>query len=251
MSTLRRLRTVFNDKTGLDVIKVSGAHTLPNALKKLINETSIDLVLDIGANEGQFSGSLIDLGFKGKVISLEPVSNAYKVLKEKSSGNKNWSIHQLAAGDKNELLDIKVSKFNVFSSFLERSNFTKANWGNSDVVTTEKVETVRIIDFIKKLDLINRKKNIFLKIDVQGYEDKVIEGTLCEEGNIPKDISTIMIETSLKRTYENELLHAEIDQLLSSLGFSLAFIYPVTRASDLSLNQLDCIYIRSNSRLNK
>ena len=49
-------------------------------LIRSINFLKIKSIIDVGANEGQFVLRLIKKGFKGNVLSFEPVSKAYNKL---------------------------------------------------------------------------------------------------------------------------------------------------------------------------
>ena len=55
---------------------------------------NIDLVLDIGANEGQFAEKLIEHGYKKKIISFEPIEDVHKILKKNSKAHDNWTVYE-------------------------------------------------------------------------------------------------------------------------------------------------------------
>ena len=49
-------------------------------LIKVLEVGTIDMVFDIGANEGQFSKEIREYGYAGKIVSFEPLSSARKKL---------------------------------------------------------------------------------------------------------------------------------------------------------------------------
>src|ERR1700710_457969 len=78
---------------------------------QLLNQLGIDLVLDIGANLGQYTKALFAHGFAGNVISFEPVSDVYSKLLIKSKSLKNWTIYErCAVGEQAGETEINVSE---------------------------------------------------------------------------------------------------------------------------------------------
>jgi hypothetical protein len=85
-------------------------------------------------------------------------------------------------------------------------------------------------------------KSIYLKIDTQGYEDKVLRGAQASLARI----DTIQVEMSLVPLYKDELLFADMCTLLGAKGYTLVslegvFSDPVTG----HLLQVDGIFHRS------
>jgi len=77
---------------------------------------NIDLVLDIGANEGQFAEKLIEHGYKKKIISFEPIEDVHKILKKNSKAHDNWIVYEnFGFGKINETKLINISKNSVSS----------------------------------------------------------------------------------------------------------------------------------------
>ena len=62
---------------GYDILKI-GAGEATDSIVRLINRYKMNLLLDVGANEGQYALRVLNNGFSGKIISFEPVSSAYK-----------------------------------------------------------------------------------------------------------------------------------------------------------------------------
>ena len=71
--------------------------------KQILNSYNIDTVLDVGANIGQFAQQLRDdLGYTNKIISFEPLSSAFELLKTNAGGDPNWEVFNIALGDTEE-----------------------------------------------------------------------------------------------------------------------------------------------------
>jgi FkbM family methyltransferase len=99
---------------GLDV-RESSKH--PNLLD-FINDRKVDVVLDIGANAGQFGQKLRGFGYRGAIVSYEPVSSAFKHLDELAKSDGKWTANNFAIGAESGELKINISANSKFTSAL-------------------------------------------------------------------------------------------------------------------------------------
>lgn len=133
-----------------------------------VNMNSV--VLDVGANIGYYT--LLLAKIVKKVYAFEPDTENFKILEKNVEENNltNVVLVNKAVGDENTKVGIKKNT---------------DNYGDSRVVVGNKIDCVRLDDFIKEqVDLI--------KIDVQGFEPKVIEGA---KKIIKKDRPILFIES--------------------------------------------------------
>ena len=87
------------------------------------------------------------------------------------------------------------------------------------------------------------QKPILLKIDVQGYEDKVIYGSI----NILKYVDWVVMEVSFARLYEGEAEFLSLVKLMSSHGF--VFVRPLNfhqSGNSLDIIEMDALFKRTN-----
>jgi len=183
--------------------------------KKLLEHHQISKILDVGANSGQYAIETKRLGFKGEIISFEPVKSVYNELKKKAERWSSWECYNYGLGDEDVNTEINISQNTFSSSILNIMPQHVDNDPESKVVDKEKV-------CIKKLDsifntLVDEGENILLKIDVQGFEKKVLDGA---KGSLNK-IKGIQIEMSIEELYKDEMLYLNMIQLLVSYGFNL------------------------------
>ena len=83
--------------------------------------------------------------------------------------------------------------------------------------------------------------NIYLKIDTQGFESKVLKGA---EHSLAQ-IGTIQLEMSLVPLYQDELLFGDLNSLLNGKGYALVSIEPgFCDKNTGQLFQVDGIYHR-------
>lgn len=210
--------------------------------ERLLKSQNIDLVIDCGANIGQYGKWLRNLGFKNNILSLEPLSDAYGKLTKHSAKDAKWDIMQCGLGDEDNKREINVSKNSVSSSFLERTELLSQAEPNTTYIRQEEV-------VIKKLDTIlpsitqNKKLSIFLKIDAQGYEKKILEGAK----DALKYIKICQIETAVKPTYIGGSHLVELVDLMSEKGFELVGIEPNFMDKKTGkLIEADCLFERIN-----
>lgn len=133
-----------------------------------------DIVLDIGANMGQFACRFNKIIAKsGHVYSFEPVSFNYSSLKKMKRilGLKNVSIINCAVSDQNGIETIRIPYFSnglvigtqsTLNKSIEFKNFQEEN------VTVKTIDTI--------VDELNIEKVDFIKSDTEGNEIKVLNG---------------------------------------------------------------------------
>ena len=231
-----KLKSNIN-KIGFDV-KRYPTYLLKNRMR-LIEGNNIETILDVGANVGQYAKEMRRLGFKGKIISFEPIANVFKVLEKEQSIDPDWSIHNMALGHKNEETQINISNASASSSLLEMlpSHFEAAP--TTKYVETESI-TVRTLDSVFP-EICKPNESIYLKIDVQGFEKNVIDGAK----ESLKKIKGIQMELSIVQLYSNELTYIEMIQYLEEKGFYLHSLEPgFANVKTGQLLQADGIFFR-------
>jgi FkbM family methyltransferase len=208
---------------------------------ELIKRHNIDLVLDVGANIGQFSLDLRKEGYKGKIVSYEPIKECYEHLI--SIADKNWHIENYALGDRESTQEINISNKSVFSSILETSDYGKEKFSKSiSVVEKQKIQIFKLDDVLKNSISNIEDKNIFLKLDTQGYDLKVIDGST----NTLRFVSALQTEVSCKPVYKDTPSHHETLKRLSELGFNITGIYPLSHDDQsMELLEFDCVLTKT------
>jgi FkbM family methyltransferase len=135
----------------------------------------VDLVLDIGANTGQFAQLLRRAGYRGRMIFFEPLSRAHSELLRNSRGDLRWEIaDRCAVGDYDGEIDLHIAGNSVSSSVLPMLQIHEDTALGSAPVGTERVP-LRRLDSVAGVYL-ERCTVPFVKIDTQGFEDRVLNG---------------------------------------------------------------------------
>lgn len=175
----------------------------------------INKIFDVGANAGQFTTEIRNQGFTGDIISFEPLSSAFTLLKKRSEADKKWIVKNSAIGDTDGTITIHVAKNSFSSSIREMLPAHLDSAAESVYINEEQVE-IRKIDSLFH-EYYKEGDNILLKIDTQGYERNVLDGA---EKSL-KNIKGISLEMSLIPLYEGEMLFWEMVPHLQQRGFKL------------------------------
>lgn len=249
----RILAEVFSflaDKLGLKVIPQWrwNHYELANHTKDLFDLIKIDCVLDVGANKGQYANFLrTHVGYKGLILSFEPVSDMYKQLNENSINDHLWKAFPFAFGASNGICTINITKGHTLNSFLKpkKSGLTFGGEYSVDdyneAIRSEDVEVKTIDSFLEETDLgfDLKKAKIFLKIDAQGFESYVLDGA---KKSLPM-IHALQSEVSCLPIYQDMVEYLTAIQNLKNLGFDVTGMIPVNRDQWLRVVEFDFIAI--------
>lgn len=225
---------------GLNLTKDNPANNPNKQISTVLNLLNINKILDIGANEGQFAINVRTSGYKGEIISFEPLTLARKKMLQLSKNDNNWEIfNQCVVGDTDGFIDFNISGNSVSSSVLSiLKSHTNAS-PESEYVGSERVPIIKLDTIFK--DIVSDNTNLFIKIDTQGYEKKVLDGA----EHMLEKVSGVLCELSFIPLYENQSLWTEIIEYLNNKGFILwaiqkGFTDPTTGQS----LQMDVIFLR-------
>ena len=229
------------NKIGWEIRRYTPAISEIPRMYQSLGYHQIDLILDVGANIGQYGKLLRRLGYKGKIISFEPLSSAYSQLQAVSNQDSLWEVApRTAIGNEDSQITINISANSQSSSVLNILDSHLDAASNSTYVDSEKVKLHRLdtiaLDYLKQ-----DADSVFLKIDVQGFEKQVLEGAT----NILPQIKGIQTEMSLIPLYQGQLLYQETIALLDELGYELYSVIPGFADSKTGrLLQMDGIFFK-------
>lgn len=225
---------------GLEISFISNRTKPRYEFFKLIEHFNVDMIYDIGANVGQFGSELREVGFKGKIISFEPLPDEHTALRERAVGDQKWIVNeQCAIGDIDDYVDINISGNSVSSSILPMAEIHAQAASSSAYVDKVRVP-------IKRLDTASLPyktlgERYFIKIDTQGFEWQVLDGA----SDILKNAIGVQVELSLVHLYEGQRLWMDVISRLEKEGFTLWMIHPgFTDPANKRLLQCDGTFIK-------
>lgn len=133
------------------------------------------VIVDVGANIGLFTATLLERRPKAKAICFEPVESFCERCRERFAGNPNVRVEHLALGNKNERATIYKPTHNPGGNSLVRIQVEK--YTSKNRVSWEREEvSVRVFDDwardagIQRVDLV--------KTDTEGHDYAVLQGVL-------------------------------------------------------------------------
>ena len=215
-SSLLKIKRYLNSLFGIELMRYP-TDELHRRIA-LLKHHKIDVILDIGANIGQYGCEMRNLGFTGKIISFEPLKSAFSKLQKASADDMNWEVFNTSLGERNGTATINIAKNSVSSSIMENLPQLTDSAPEAQFVTTEEIQICTLDSIFDKLNI--QDKNIYLKIDTQGYEEMVLQGAK-ETLNVVKGIQ---LEMSFIPSYKGTVSFEDMKIRLNDLGFKLLAI---------------------------
>lgn len=222
------LRTVIN-KLGYDIKKID-KEFVNNSLEKLLIQkiNNSPIIFDVGGNKGQ-SIEIFQRIFKKPFIhSFEPILSEFNFMKQKFQDNKNLILNNYALGKtegKKKLYVLGQTGASSFNKLNKNSRWAQVRSREysttiNEFITSEKVKISTLDKYClnKKIDKID-----LLKIDTQGYEDKVLQGSM---GALKKNkIKAVVTEIMFDNVYDKYFSFSDIEKFLLPYNFRMVGIY--------------------------
>jgi len=211
----------------------------PSTIRSIIEEYKIDLILDVGANVGQFAMGIRRL-YQGPIISFEPIASTFAMLRDKAPQDKNWHKFNYALGNESGERYMNVYEMDQLNSLLETTGETIERFGDGAVKSTKELVRIRRFDdILDEMPFDVRSRKILLKMDTQGYELEVFRGIR----SVRDSIMAIQAEVYQKPVYDKAPPWTEAIREYTEAGFKFAGLYPVVR-DGLYYRSSDCLMIR-------
>jgi FkbM family methyltransferase len=209
---------------------------------RLLRKHGIDVVLDVGANIGQYGWDLRQNGYLGRIVSFEPLSAPYRELIKLARTKPPWATVNVGLGDRSGSAVIHVANNSESSSLLPML----PRHGKADAsvryIGEEQIQMVTLQEiWAEHCQPSNRA---FLKIDAQGFERTILQGA----GLMLAHAVGIQLELSLVPLYEGETLFLEMVNDMRARGFLLHTVEPMfVDQTTGELLQLDAVFFRALS----
>jgi FkbM family methyltransferase len=228
---------------GYEIVGPPRAFATRRSLIGLIRQEQINLVLDVGANTGQFGSDLRAAGYTGRIISFEPLESAHTLLRMHAQRDRNWTIaDRTAIGAETGSVDIHISGNSVSSSILGMLPSHANAEPESGYIGTETVSVNRLDD----LTALSPSDRVLLKIDVQGFEMQVLEGAR----SVLKCCRAVISEMSLVPLYKGQVLARQMWDLLEAQDLEPWSLEPCYRHPKTGrMLQFDGVFVRGGGEV--
>jgi FkbM family methyltransferase len=232
---------------GFDIIRLNQQETLDSHLKALTERLGINCVLDVGAHYGEYAKVLREAGYRGHIVSFEPNPESFKILNQRMGSDPMWKANQTALGDSDGTVEMSFLGVSFCDSILPLNEYGAERLGEAGVVKrTEQVKVARLETLLEDVTRhVPEPRRIFLKLDTQGYDLRVIEGA----GAKLAQIQALQTEVVVKSIYQGMVDYLEALKILQNNGFELTGMFPVTRddRDQLRVVEMDAVMCRTEA----
>ena len=240
---IRALLEKFLNKKHLTIVPLN---TVEGKIEKvrynwLVN-LNINTILDVGASTGGFASRIRYHLPKAMIYAFEPIPESYRELTKRFKSDRRFKAFKIAIGDNSENLKFHQNTHVGASSFLEMSALHKDAHPYAKNFSTISVAIDTLDNVVAGEKL---QSNILLKMDVQGYEKRVLEGA----EQILKKTKVVYSEVSFSHLYDGQPLVNEIVDCLNQHGFRMAGIENVSQSTkDGAFLQADAFFLKNDSK---
>jgi FkbM family methyltransferase len=227
---------------GIDVSRYPGFDPM-HMVARLLDAHRVDVVLDVGANSGRYGQELRRAGYRGPIVSFEPLREPFEVLARHAAADPSWKAMPYALGDRNGATTLNVAaNAGESSSILPMLPTHVEACPAASYVAIEDAQ-MRTLDSLAP-EILTPRQRVFLKADVQGFERAVLTGAAATLDN---GCVGLQLELSLVPLYEGAMLYREALDFAERHGFSLMQVIPgFTDPRDGRLLQMDGVFFRDD-----
>ncbi len=202
-----------------------------------LTKAGVRTVIDIGAHTGGWARTVHHLLPQAMIYSFEPISSSFAELQKRMKGVASHKGFNIALGNESGEIDFNLNEFAAASSLLHVSKCGRTTFPEMSETRCVRVRIERLDDILMDHVL----PECLIKVDVQGFEDKVIAGGIRTFSRS----KFVIVETSFVSLYEGQVLFDDIHKQLASLGFSYAGnLNQTVNPNDGTICQADAIFVR-------
>jgi FkbM family methyltransferase len=235
INVIKVLIKVFSEKIGIKVYRMKYWMNYNSIFEK----HDIKTVVDVGANIGQFAIKVAKKNPKVQIFSFEPIESVFKILSSNTLHFSNVKVFNIGFGERVETMTMFCNEASPSSSMLEMDDTHVELFPHTKNVkeTTVNVSTLDSFTFPKDM-----RGNIFLKIDVQGFEDRVLSGGY----QFIEKCEVILIELNHMYLYKNQQPFYYFFSILEEKGFKYMGNIEESYSNDDQIICADAIFIKNH-----
>lgn len=230
--SIRRLANLF----GIDIVRLqqSPRHTMLG-----LRSMAIASVIDCGANEGQFGRAISTVFPDAQLYCFEPLEEPYgRLCVWAKTQNGRVQCFNFALGDKQgEVQMHRHDGHTPSSSLLASTSHGHLVYPQTRIESLSKVQLTTLDQALHER-LENMPRGILLKLDVQGFEDRVLRGAT----RVLSACTACVLEVCLDPLYENQAEFLELARLLKDADYHYAGNLDQEYADDGRVVYFDAVF---------
>jgi FkbM family methyltransferase len=230
-------------RAGVEIVPARAkSNLLALHTSELFDRYRINCVIDVGARVGEYGLWLRANGYRGRIVSFEPIAANVVGLKAAALYDPQWFLHRMALGASPGEAEINVTNESQFSSFLSPNDLSAEMFaGDSAVARSETVPVARLDDVFDEAIAGIGDPHVYLKLDTQGYDLEVLKGATLSLARV----AALQSEVSCLPVYEGMPDFTEAVAYIREQGFDVSGMFPVGLDQHLRALEFDCVAVRS------
>jgi FkbM family methyltransferase len=199
-----------------------------------------DPFVDCGANAGQFAMKCRQAGYKGRILSLEPLTAPFARLSSAAARDPLWSIAQLAVGEENGTLELNLTPGQEeLGSALDANPAMVDRFRGLSFVRHERARLCRLDGLLaERAEPLEAR--LFVKSDTQGYDLRVLRGL----GARFEQVDGLLLEMSIRPLYTGMPSHWEMLEFVRRAEFEPFGFASGTRDTQGGMIEYDALFRR-------
>jgi FkbM family methyltransferase len=212
-------------------------------LRQLLSFVNVDCVFDVGANQGQYAQMLRkSVGFKGRIISFEPIPEAAANLRALAEADPLWQVEELALAAEDGMATFQVMVDSQFSSLSAPRHDDVAGFEAHNRVQKQiQVKTETLSNTLRRLHGQHLFQRPFLKLDTQGMDVSIVSAAGAATMH---QFVGLQSELAVRKLYATSVDFRDALTCYESLGFELSAFVPNNAGHFPRLVELDGILVR-------
>jgi FkbM family methyltransferase len=236
-------------RLGIAISRCPPPGSFERHLRDCLLQMDINVVLDVGAYIGNYARELREVGYRGQIISFEPVQASYEQLRAAMHNDSLWFGEPFGLSDEDREARINTHSCGKFNSLLTLRQDAERAYSLDPARRSQAPIKLRRLDgVLPQLVEGIRSPRIFMKIDTQGHDVSVFKGASAVLGMIVG----LQSELPAVEIYDGMFSMSAMLSYYAGCGFVPIGFYPVNTFHNLRISpEFDVLFSRFEGSLHR